>query len=295
MSNIVISQVVRMNNFEYPNGRSRGIDCNLASMEGFFWRVPYGGGGCSGGAGSIYFKYVAAVTGAPKPTPDSLRVLRVRDAQNRVYMVAVTDTAPDTTFTDICGLCCGGSYVMPAAPIPDPVFEETGCADDTGNYVYFSITAPLAAGDKYYLNASQNGAAFSPAPPADGFDTLAALATWANANWGPASVAVAGNKVTLTTAAGTTGSISVSQRKYFDSNVPGALAAGQHYHLAATVNGIALTPIDGAANAALSTVASAANANAAYAAYGTWSVDAAGGIRLLSDTASSATVAVTKV
>lgn len=288
MGNIVISKVVRMNNFEYPTGITKGINCSHAIMEGIYWRMPTSSKGVLNG-----FNYRLADSFTGKPTLDSLKVLRVRDTStNAVYYVAITDGAPDTVFTDICGLCCGESYAMPAVVIPDPVIEETGCADVNGVYTYFSVTRPIVAGEAYTLQASLNDILLTPAPPPEGFASLAALQAWVAANWAPSTVTITGNQVTLNTTTGTTGSIAVGVKGFFESNAPGALTTGQHYHLAATVNGIVLAPIDGAANADLTTIDDLANAAPAYAAYGVWST-VNGKIRLVSDSVTSAALVVT--
>lgn len=289
MANIVDSLVVRKNNFEYPNGIAEAINCEQATVEGLYWRVPTSSKGVQTG-----YDYRVAQAGVAKPTLDSLKVLRVNDGKGNVYFIAVTDGAATTVFTNLCKACCDDSQVMPAVTIPDPVVEETGCADANGNYNYFSVTRALGAGEKYYLTASLNGAALSPAPPPEGFDSLAALETWVEANWGPATITIAGTKVTLTTATGTTGSISVGVRSYFESNAPGALASGEKYHVAATLNGTVLAPVEGIADALLTTIDDLLNANATWATYGQWSV-VGGKIRLVSDTVTTATIVVTKV
>ncbi len=191
---------------------------------------------------------------------------------------------------------------MATVALPEPIIEEVGCADAEGNINYFAIVPEtVEATQVYVLSGSINGEAL-PAAPAEGFVDLAALETWADANWntgGLTGVTITDasdtmKKVTLNGDATTlTGAINIVVKSIFESNAPGALLAGENYVLNATINGNVLTAIEGVDDAALSTVATLANNTAAYAAYGVWSV-VAGKIRLVTD-AVSATLVVTKV
>lgn len=289
MSNIVDSIVVRQGNFDYANGIARAVNCDGIKPEGLYWRQPTSSKGVGTG-----WRYRVAQIGLAKPSLDSLLTIRVRTLQDEVLYIAMPDGSATTVFTNLCKVCCGTAQVMPAVTIPDPVIEENGCLI-AGNYTYFSVTRALGAGEKYTLTASLNGVNLTPLAKTgqpQGFDTLAALQTWVNANWGPSTITLDGTKVSIVTATGIAGSIQVSVRNYFESNTPGALAGGQHYTANATLNGTAMTALVGAADAALSTIATAANADATWSSYGTWSV-VAGKLRLVSDTTTTASIVVT--
>jgi hypothetical protein len=279
--------VVRHNTVEYPTGLGASIPADNTAVEGTYWRIPVVSGG-------VFSKYIYRADAGTKPTPDSVKVVRVRNIiSNDTWWVVVPDNGSYATFADLIGVCCDDSTTMPAVTIPDVIVEEQGCADDDGNYHYSAVTSALGSGEVYVGSATLNGAALT-ALSAVGYASLAAFETAAEAAWTPATITIDGNKVTLNTATGTTGSLYVGKRKYFESNAPGALTSGQHYTLAATINGVALANIVGVADAALSTIATAANANAAYAAFGVWSVTG-GKVRLVSNSGAvqSATLVVT--
>lgn len=81
----------------------------------------------------------------------------------------------------------------------------------------------------------------------------------------------------------------------FTSNVPGALAAGAHYHVEVYADGVRLgTGKDGAADAALSTVVTLLNADAVFTAKGTYAL-ATDKITLSSTNTDSAQIVITKV
>lgn len=291
MANQVYAQVIRKNSYDYNCLHQESINCESAVSEGFYWRIPTSKGGVHTG-----FTFRKSDT---KPTPDSVKTIRVNDRANGIiYYVAVADNATDQVFVDACNACCDNVEPLPTVAIPDIIIEETGCPVD-GNYTYRAYTQEDPDGGVYRLSGVVNGVVL-PTPPEEGFATLAALKVWADANWATGDlngVTLDGGTVILDAGpTGLTGSITVTVGQFFESNAPGALAGGQNYHLEATVNGTVLAPLDGAADAALSTVATLANNTAAYAAYGTWSV-VAGKIRLVSKNVylASAALVVTKI
>lgn len=293
MGNLVYAQIVRKNAYDYNCLHQESINCEMAVSEGFYWRIPTTKGGVH--TGFIYRK------SETKPTADSVKTIRVRDrADGTIYYVAVADDANDQVFNDACNACCDAVEPLPTVTLPDIIIEEEGCADEDGDYNYIAYTQEEpGAGEVYRLSGSVNGEPL-PAAPAEGFASLADLATWADANWATGDldgVTIEDNKVILHAgASGKTGSINVTVGQYFESNAPGALALGENYHMTATVNGDVLTPLDTADDAALSTMATLANATAEYAAYGTWSV-VGGKVRLVANSVylASAALVVTKV
>lgn len=285
--NHVNALVLRENNVDFINGKFIPINCSNATVIGTYWRTPRTGRGVQTG-----YNLVSAIGDVLKPRADSVKVLRVRDNLSQdTYDIAVTDTGGSADFTDRCNACCDDVTPMPTVVIPAAIIEETACPDADGNRNFFDITRALEAGEVYDFFATIDGVALAATLPG-GYASLAAFETWADSNWSPNTITLDGTKVTLTSATATTGSLQTFIKKYFESNTPAALTTGQHYILNATVNGTALPTITGAANGALSTIATAANANGAYAMFGTWSV-ASGKIRLISSNATSATLVVT--
>jgi hypothetical protein len=296
MANTVLAQLLRKNNWDYECVHQESILCSDSVVEGIYWRVPVisGLGVLSG------FRYEISES---KPSDDAVKAVRVRDRKNNItYYVAVADNADASVFTEACNACCDGDTELATVALPEPIIEEVGCADEDGDIDYFAIVPEtVEATEVYMLSGSINGEAL-PAAPDAGFADLAALETWADANWnsgGVTGVTLSDasddmKKVTLNGDDTTlTGAINIVVKRIFESNTPGALTSGQNYVLNATINGNVLAAIEGADDAALSTVATLANNTAAYAAYGVWSV-VSGKIRLVTD-AVSATLAVTKV
>lgn len=288
MPNKIKSLVVRENNFEYGQGTMKAVDCGNTTVMGTYWRKPITGSGVFSGN----YEYISTAPAVVKPSADSQKVIHVKnDISQDDFYIAIADNGSDELFNDRCNSCCDDVTAMPAVIVPDPIVEETACPDVDDNRSFFSITRALVAGEIYDFVATIDGVALL-ATQNEGFASLAAFETWADTNWAPSDISLSGTKVTLTSATAVTGSIQTIIKKYYESNVPGALGGGQAYTLNATVNGVALTAIVGAADAALTTIATAANADATYASYGKWSV-VAGKIRLVSSNAVSATLVVT--
>jgi hypothetical protein len=226
-----------------------------------------------------------------KPSIDSVRAIRVRDTiTGNVYYVAIADNASATLFSDTANGCCGTDNTMPTVTIPAPLLEETACGNSTDGFTYFDVPPALLAGETYVADGSADGVRFAPASNLGGHDSLAAFVTWATANWSAYGTFIqASGKVTFTSATKKTGFIKLVRSKYFESNAPAGLSAGQHYIANATIDGSVLPTLTGANNAALQTVADAANANPTWAAYGTWMV-VGGKIRLVNTGTSITTV-----
>lgn len=293
MANSILAQVVRRNSYDFTCQHQESILCQNSTVEGIYWRIPTSRAGVA--TGFVFRKSES------KPTPDSMKTIRIHDNINNItYYVAIADNADATAFTNACEACCDDVQPMDLVAMPDIIIEEEGCPDEDGDYLYFAIvTTPAPSGTVYRLFGSVNGVAL-PAAPDEGFASLAALETWADANWSTGDldgVTLDGGKVTLNAGpSGKTGVINVVSSAMFESNAPGGLTSGQNYHMTATINGNVLTPLDTADDAALSTMATLANATAAYAHYGKWSV-VGGKVRLVAtDVAlASAALVITKV
>ncbi len=271
MANSVLAQLLRKQNYDYDCLHQESIPCDNAVTEGIYWRIPRTRNGVLAG-------YDYRADKGTKPTPDSMKALRVNDrVSNIIYYVAIADNAGATVFTDMCNACCDTVDPLPTVAFPTIIIEEEGCPDGNGNFNYSAFVDPTPEANQVYkLSGSQNGVAL-PAAPAEGFVSLAALETWADTNWNGqgtvTGVTLNGGQVILNGGAGTkSGSINVEIDSFLESNAPGALTSGQHYHVVSTINGESLPVLDGVADAALSTLATAANASAPHAKYGVWSV-----------------------
>jgi hypothetical protein len=257
--------IVRRNTREYNRLQKVLVNTLQAVVECTQWRVPVSVDGVHTG-----FKYVAD---GPKPSDDSVKVLRIKDVQNNeLYYAAIPDASTAQAYADAVNSSAASPVSMPAVSLPVIYSEEAAVKDSNGNYVYFTYTQALAAAQVYVLSGSKNGKAL-PAAPDAGFADLASLKTWADSNWNTSyTMTVAGTKVTITANDATSGSVSVTVRNYYESAAPTAISAGHHYTLDAVVDGVALPQIVGADNGALSTLAAAANANPDWAQYGRYSV-----------------------
>lgn len=273
---------------DYPYGNIQAVNCDNTTVKSTYWFTPVTGKGVHSG-----YKLVLINAETEKPRPDAVKVVHVKHDQTQEDLyIALQDTGSSDDFNSRCNACCDDVTAMPAVTVPEVIIEETACPDEDDNRNFFTITRALVAGEIYDFSASIDGEALTPATQDEGFATLAAFETWADTNWAPNTFAVSGTKVTMTSATAETGSLHAIIKKYYESNAPAALDPGEHYELAATVNGVALTPIVGADDAALTTIATTANATAAYAALGKWSV-VGGKIRLVSSVANSASLVVT--
>ncbi len=285
----ITSLVLRKNLENYPEGHLQGVDCENMAVLQTYWRVPITGRGTFNGN----YRWVMVGVDVAKPTVDSVKALHLKDRLTQDdYYVALTDGGSVDDFVSRCNACCDDVTAMPTVVIPEVVTEEIVCPDEDDNRNFFTITRALEAGEIYDFQASIDGELLTPATQDEGFASLAAFETWADANWGPNTFAVSGTKVTMTSATAESGSIATIIKKLYESNAPAALGAGELYTLAATINGVVLTPIVGIADAPLADIATAANADATYASYGKWSV-VAGKVRLVSGVATSAALVVT--
>lgn len=187
------------------NTATRDINCDNTTIVGAFWLIPIVVGATVG-----KYEYVQAVN-STKPTPDSLKVLRVK-FKHDTYELAILDTDYITTADEFATLCdgLGGTLAtMTAVTIPFPIFQDppTSVNATTGTKTFtfpFPIN-PLAL--TYNIPWPWfNGVAPTPAYAPSGITTPAGFVTWANANWGTyGTFASSGNIVTLSnpTTAGT--------------------------------------------------------------------------------------------
>lgn len=180
-------QCVEVNGQSYqwpndPNGIEKAIPCRCTIM-GVFWKLPV-----TLGNRLISYNYRVAVD-AVKPTPDALKVLRLKDPldANTEYGIAILDSDGVTgyTFIDDCNGCCGDTPVMPTVTIPQPILQSPPqtSVDGVNTFVFPFPANPNAL--LYEIDFPWfNGV--GPVTPyvAAGITTPALFVTWANSNWG---------------------------------------------------------------------------------------------------------------
>jgi hypothetical protein len=162
----------------YLGGIEQAIPCRSVPM-GFFWLTPI-----VQGNRVIGYDQMVAVD-ASKPSPDSLKVLRLKDAlnANTVYEIAVLDSDGVTgnTFIDNCNGCCGDTPVMPTVTIPHPILQlpPQSTTATTRTFVFpfpSNPNARLYAIPFPWFNGVAPAQAYEPA----GITTPAQFVTWAN-------------------------------------------------------------------------------------------------------------------
>lgn len=165
----------------YPNGIQKVIPCR-ATIMGVFWKLPV-----TLGNRLISYNYRVAVD-AVKPTPDALKVLRLKDAldANTEYGIALLDSDGVTgySFIDNCNGCCGATPVMATVTIPQPILQSPPQTSVAGVNTF---VFPFPANPNALLYDIDfpwfNGV--GPVTPyvAAGITTAALFVIWANANW----------------------------------------------------------------------------------------------------------------
>lgn len=195
--------------FVFPNyvtgvvgGISKTLNCNNLQIIGAYWMIPWV-------EGNQVVKYTveAAINTSTKPTPDSIKVLRVKDTSDGTdyhLAIATTDyvntTSPPNQLAYLCDGSGGSLPTMPTATIPFPVIQFPPTSTDGTNNVF---TIPFPANPTSLLFSIPapwfNGLAGSPAYSPAAKTTPAQFVTWANTNWSAYGTwASSGNIVTLT-------------------------------------------------------------------------------------------------
>lgn len=206
------SQVVTVNgqDFQYPNyitgvvsGIQKQLNCANMTIVNSFWKIPR-----VQGARVIGYTYLVAVNTSVPPTPDSLKVLRLKDKSDATeYEVAITptdnvsSTSPICQFAYLCDGLGGSLPTMPTATIPFPMiqFDPVLVASGTNTFKFAFPSNPL--GLLYSIPAPWFNGALAPAYVPAGITTPALFVTWANSNWDDFGTwTSSGNIVTLASA-----------------------------------------------------------------------------------------------
>ncbi len=148
---------------------TKPISCDNASVEGLEWFVP--------DMEAAIFRGYKRVIQTAKPTPDSVRVIRVF-SEGQTYWVVVNDNATGNEFTTACNACCeAGTPTIASPAIPALLQEDEVCADSNGDYVHYAQIPTLIAGQKITLSGTIAGAEIVYDTPIDtaGYASAAAL------------------------------------------------------------------------------------------------------------------------
>lgn len=186
---------------DQPNGITKAIPCKSEVM-GFYWMTPKVQGN------RVIGYSIQNSNSNIKPTPDSFKILRVKDAidANIEYGMAVVDGDGITTnsFIDKCNGCCGDTPVMATVTIPAPILQlPPQTVSDDGTERTWIFPFPVNPNGLLYAIPYPwfNGAAPTPAYAPSGITTPAQFVTWADTNWGEyGEWSSSGNIVTLVNA-----------------------------------------------------------------------------------------------
>lgn len=244
--NSVTILAVRKNHAEFGGLKQFAVESTSARVDGMFWRLPV-------------VNVLGFVTGYSydtadaKPSADALRVMRISDSKTAdVYMAAVPDSATPADFEAARNSTTQAASVLPANAIPDVIVEVFGKPNGS-NFEHFVFTDVLFGNEKYFLRQVTVDGVVLTAPPATGFDTLAALVTWFNANNASAGTLSnpVGTRLLLVNSTKKKVSLDVYKARFWDSAALPALSS-QVYQVAITDDGVVTTykATTGATNAA---------------------------------------------
>ena len=240
-TNSVQGKAFKVNELDYYKcPKDVAISCGNAVTQGTEWFIPTIVGGI--------LKGYSRRKSSTKPTPDSVKTVRVKDFENgSVYWLLIADNATEAAYNDKCAACCDAVTPMAAVTVPEPLIEESACivvpSPETGTYTYTAIAAALGAGEKYNASGSKNGVRFTPSLSAAGYTSLAALKSAMNTAWSAfGTFDVVGQEVTFTSSDGVSGSLHVTNEIPEGAVLTlGAITPGSSYTNNGTYNGVSLT------------------------------------------------------
>lgn len=160
------------------NPKTVQIPCVDLTFRGEEWCVPQVQDGRLLG--------YARTISASKPSPDSVKALRVCTVKGDEYLILVSDSDTQALLVTNCNDCCGPTPILPAVTVPAPIIEDKICPDASGNYT-FIFPVPQNPNTLKYLiphgNASFNGQYATPDLSGAGYSSVSALVTALNTNW----------------------------------------------------------------------------------------------------------------
>lgn len=146
----------------------RPVPCSGAVVEGLYWAVPY-----------ILQGKVAEyrlVAQAAKPSPDSIRIMRV-NSEGNTYFLAVADDAVVGDFANACNECCdnGTPSFGFVGTLPEATIEDEPTVDENGNRTWLFPLHSVESGQGLQIKGSLDGVAFSLDNGGAGYANAAAL------------------------------------------------------------------------------------------------------------------------
>lgn len=190
------------------SGIARQLSCDNIVIVNSFWKIPWV-------VGTVVEKYTyeLAVNTSTPPTPDSIKILLIKDKQDQTsFELAIANTdnmaasSPPNQFAYLCNGLGGALNTMPTVTIPFPIvqFGPTS-TNSTNQATTFTFTFPHnPLGLIYSIPAPWfNGVAGAPPYAPSGITTPAQFVTWANSNWSAYGTwASSGDVVTLVSLTG---------------------------------------------------------------------------------------------
>ena len=166
-----------------PNGVIRTLPVENTVVVGAFWHRPI-----TQSSNLLYYADVAVDPASPttKPTPDSVKVLRLKnDVSTRSWAIAITDTDQTSSGSQwaLFANGTGGTLpVMPTVTIAPPIFQNGPVSTLPNGSNIFLFEFPANPQGLLYtvFGAWFNGVAPAQAYQPSGITTLAQFATWAN-------------------------------------------------------------------------------------------------------------------
>jgi hypothetical protein len=143
----------------------------------------------------IDYTELTAINTNIRPTPDSIKILRLKDKQDQseydIAIALVDNTTivsspplPTNMFAYLADGLGGTLPVMPTVTIPFPIIQFDPSSVSGGNNTFTFVFPSNPLGLLYSIPAPWfNGAAGSPAYSPAGITTAAQFVTWATSNW----------------------------------------------------------------------------------------------------------------
>lgn len=203
---------VNSNEFAFPNninGVPLQITCENTEIIASYWRIAQ-----LNGNRVVGYSYIVAQETSVKPTPDALKILRVKmtdTAGITTLDMAIVDSdnistsSPPNQFAYLCDGLGGTLPVMPTVSIPFPMQQsvpQTIAANGDNTFIFSFPSNPLGLG--YTMNAAYFNSAlpYTPFVPS-GITTVAQFVTWASSNWSNYGTWTALSDVTFKLVSGT--------------------------------------------------------------------------------------------
>lgn len=189
---IISNQVTKVNGEEFgfptnSGGTTMNIPVIGTQIIGSYWRVPQ-----AQGSRLLGYQYKTAVETSTPPTPDSLKILRLKltgEGGVTSIDIAITNTdnmagsTPQNQFAFLADGTGGTLPIMPPVTIPYPILQDSPeSTNGTTNLFTFPFPANPAALLYNIQGLYINGAALTPYVPT-GITTVAGVATYFNTNY----------------------------------------------------------------------------------------------------------------